>query len=139
MSQPFTTRVDDRLVERLTRRSEQSELSRGRLAERYIDEGLRMDAHPGIVFRDGPAGRRASLAGGPDVWEVISVVLDQDERGEAAVAEAAEYLGVASRVVATAVSYYGEYRDEIDSWIERNQLMADEAEAAWNAGIDAIS
>lgn len=27
-----------------------------------------MDEHPGIVFRSGPAGRRAGLAGGPDIW-----------------------------------------------------------------------
>lgn len=30
--------------------------------------------HPGIVFRPGPTGRRAGLAGGPDVWEVVRAV-----------------------------------------------------------------
>jgi hypothetical protein len=30
-----------------------------------------MNAHPGIVCRDGPAGRRPGVVGGPDVWEVI--------------------------------------------------------------------
>lgn len=139
MSKPFTTRVDDDLVERLTRRSVESELSRGRLAERYIDEGLRMDAHPGIVFRDGPAGRRAGLAGGLDVWQAISIVLDQEERGEAAAEAAAEYLGVPLRTMQIAISYYGEYRDEIDSWIQRNHEAADLAESAWRAGVDAIS
>ena len=38
------------------------------IGERQIDEGLRMEAHPGIVFRNGPSGRRAGLAAGPDVW-----------------------------------------------------------------------
>lgn len=70
---------------------------------------------------------------------MISVVLDQDERGEAAVEAAAEYLDLPLRVIRVAVNYYGEYRDEIDSWIERNQRVADEAEAAWRAGVDAIS
>jgi len=28
--------------------------------------------YPGILLRDGPAGQRAALAGGPDVWEVIA-------------------------------------------------------------------
>ena len=41
------------------------------IGERQIDEGLRMEAHPGIVFRNGPSGRRAGLAAGPDVWEVV--------------------------------------------------------------------
>jgi hypothetical protein len=36
--------------------------AKSRTAERLIDEGLRMEDHPGIVFRDGPAGRRAALA-----------------------------------------------------------------------------
>ncbi|HEX6455830.1 MAG TPA: hypothetical protein VF009_04860, partial [Solirubrobacterales bacterium] len=34
---------------------------------RYGEEGDRAETHPGIVFRSGPAGRRAGLAGGPDV------------------------------------------------------------------------
>ncbi len=33
-----------------------------------------MEEHPGIAFRDGPVGRRAALAGGPDVWEVIETL-----------------------------------------------------------------
>jgi hypothetical protein len=45
---------------------------RSRVAERLIDEGLRMEEFPGVVFRSGPTGRRASLLGGPDVWEVVA-------------------------------------------------------------------
>jgi len=33
-----------------------------------------MKEHPGVVFREGPSGRRAVLIGGPDVWEVVRVV-----------------------------------------------------------------
>jgi hypothetical protein len=33
-----------------------------------------MDDRLGIVFRDGPMGRRAGLAAGPDVWEVIAAM-----------------------------------------------------------------
>jgi hypothetical protein len=33
-----------------------------------------MADHPGILVKDGPTGRRAALAYGPDVWEVIKVV-----------------------------------------------------------------
>jgi len=38
------------------------------LAQRLIDEGLRMADHPGVIFKDGPSGRRAALAYGPDVY-----------------------------------------------------------------------
>ena len=41
-----------------------------------------LDRHPGIVFRDGPAGRRAAVVGGPDVWEIIGAVHSAPERGD---------------------------------------------------------
>lgn len=40
------------------------------IANRFVDEALRMEGHPGVIFRDGPTGRRAVLIGGPDVREV---------------------------------------------------------------------
>src|SRR5258708_10903006 len=43
-------------------------------ANRLVDEALRTSEHPGIVFRPGPTGRRAALAAGPDVWEVVRAV-----------------------------------------------------------------
>src|ERR1700677_5094399 len=43
-------------------------------ANRLVDEALRMAEHPGVIFRSGPTGRRAALAGGPDVWEVVRAV-----------------------------------------------------------------
>src|SRR5579884_1004978 len=46
---------------------------------RLVDEALRSHEHPGVFFRDGPAGRRARLVGGPDVWEVIAGI--QSTRG----------------------------------------------------------
>ena len=43
-------------------------------ANRLVDEALRCQEHPSVVFRDGSAGRRARLVGGPDVWEVAAAV-----------------------------------------------------------------
>ena len=43
-------------------------------ANRLVDGALRMSEHAGIMFRPGPTGRRAALAGGPDVWEVVRAV-----------------------------------------------------------------
>jgi uncharacterized protein (DUF433 family) len=98
------------------------------IAEQYLEEAVRMADHPGIVFRDGPAGRRAALAGHRlDVWQVIETV--QQEGGD--VETAAEYLSVSPGLVGAAVGYYADYRDEIDEWIARNTAAATEAEAAW--------
>src|SRR4051794_32955138 len=87
---------------RLEQRSETHEKSG--LAKRYIEEGLRMDQHAGIVFRPGPAGRRPALEGGPDVWEVIRVVKNTPERGDASIRAAATWLGISPRKVETAVA-----------------------------------
>lgn len=105
------------------------------LAQRYIEEGLRMDEHPLVVFADGPAGRRAQLAGtGKDLWEVIQVV--RDNGGEAE--PTADYLQVSVGLVGAAISYYGAYPQEIDDWILANQQEAERAYASWVAGQAAV-
>jgi uncharacterized protein (DUF433 family) len=105
------------------------------LAQRYIEEGLRMDEHPLIRFADGPAGRRARLVGtGKDVWEVIATVRDND--GDAA--EASHYLEIPLGLVQAAITYYGAHKDEFDEWIELNEHEAAEAHAAWAAGQAAL-
>lgn len=46
-----------------------------RVIRELLDMAVRMQRFPGIVFVDGPAGRRAHLAGtGLDVWEVIDLL-----------------------------------------------------------------
>lgn len=90
-----------------------------------------MPEHPGIVFRDGPAGPRAALATGPDVWEVIETLQGTGERGEAAIAATADWGGLAVEQVRTALAYYGNHREEIDEWIAANRAEAARARAAW--------
>ncbi|HEX9732824.1 MAG TPA: hypothetical protein VGG06_12660 [Thermoanaerobaculia bacterium] len=42
-------------------------------ASQLLAEALKMRRAPGVVFVDGPAGRRAVVAGtGLDVWEVVA-------------------------------------------------------------------
>jgi hypothetical protein len=130
-TQTFSARWDANVVERLSRRSVLDGTNKSRLAERYVDEGTRIDEHPGVVFRGGPTGRRAVLAGGPDVWEVMATLKGGEARGERAIAAAAELLNLTNSHVRTAVRYYGAYPEEIDERIKRNLEEADAAEAAW--------
>lgn len=127
----FSARWDAGVVERLDRRSELAGTNRSRLAERYVDEGTRMDEHPGIVFRDGPTGRRSAVAGGPDVWEAMATLKAGRAKGDEAVAEAADLLNLTELQMRTAVRYYSDYPEEIDERILRNIEDADAAEAAW--------
>ena len=95
-----------------------------------------MDDHPGVAFRDGPAGRRAVLVGGPDVWEVIRAVrsartaepeLDPDR----VLALVASNTGVHPRLTQVALRYWADYPDEIDSWVTDAERAEADALAAW--------
>ncbi len=101
--------------------------SRARTAAGLLEEAVRATLHPGIVFRPGPAGRRAALVGGPDVWEVVSIWKENRRNARAT----ADYLGLPLALVAAALDYYDSYREEIDSWIRRNEVEASRAEASW--------
>jgi hypothetical protein len=89
---------------------------------------MRLDRHPGIVFRDGPAGRRAVVVGGPDVWEVIVAARSAAERGERLIDVLAERIGVAPEKIRTAIRYYAEYRDDVDRFIALIEEEADRLE-----------
>lgn len=97
---------------------------------RAVVRATRAD-HPGIVFKDGPTGRRATVAFGPDVWEVIKFLQEIDERGPEALNAAAEVFAIEASRVAAAVNYYGEYRDEIDAEIDAANKASERAEQAW--------
>jgi len=132
-------RLASSTLDRLDRQARSLGEPKTRVGERLLDEGLRMAEHPGIVFRDGPAGRRAALAGGPDVWEVIATVKGAEETGEAAIAATAAWASLSPAQVRTAVRYYADYRDEIDSRIRQNLETADREHAAWQRAQDALA
>jgi hypothetical protein len=132
MSAPLSIRFDDSLLARLKRRAQShAGSSTSALAQRLIDEGLRMADHPGIIFKDGPSGRRAALAYGADVWEIIKYLREIDDRGPAALDAAAEAFAADPGRIATAVSYYGDYPDEIDAEITAADEASLRAEQAW--------
>lgn len=123
-------RLDPQLKEDLARRAHDEGISETSLVTRLIDEGLKTSAHPGIVYRDGPAGRRAAVGGGPDVWEVVVAIRHTDKRGDARVGAAAEQLGVSEQLVRTAVSFAAAHPSEVETMIDRNEAAAERAQRA---------
>lgn len=90
-----------------------------------------MEDHPGIVFRDGPAGRRAALAGGPDVWEVMETVKGTGLAGDEAVRATAEWGALTQAQVRAAVRYYADFQEEIDQRIALGHEEAERLRAGW--------
>jgi hypothetical protein len=132
MTMPLSIRFEAALLARLRARASATiGTNTSALAQRLVDEGLRMADHPGVTFKDGPTGRRAALAYGPDVWEVVKFLEEVDERGPAALEAAAEVFAVDVNRIATVIAYYGEYRDEIDTEIAAADEASVRAEEAW--------
>jgi hypothetical protein len=131
----YTLRLAAGTRQRLSERARRAQIPERTLAQRYLEEGLRHDAHPLIQFLDGPSGRRASLIGrGLDVWEVIATVRDHN----GSIDEAAEYLRIPAGLVKAAVAYYGDFRDEIDAEIGLNEAEYERGRAALAAGEPAL-
>lgn len=133
MSEMVTVRMLATLVEQLEMAARRADKSRSALIQRYVDEGLRRDRHPRITFKDGPAGRRAAIIGGPDVWEMMSFVEQLEARGEDAIAETARWFSLPVEDVRAGLAYAAEFIDEIRSRIDLNQQVLNEAHAAWQA------
>jgi hypothetical protein len=105
-------------------------------ANRLVDEALRMAEHPGIMFRPGPTGRRAALAGGPDVWEVVRAVksaraAEPELADDGLLSLVADNTGTPLRLVRVAVRYWASYPDEIDAEITAADAAENAAEQAW--------
>ena len=126
MVRSVSYRLPEQLKAELHRRADEEGLTETTLVVQLLQEGLAARRHPGIVFRPGPAGRRAGLAGGPDVWEVIVGVRHAsgdalDER----VTHAAEQMDLPRALVEVAVSYAAGNEDEIESQIQANDDAAE--------------
>jgi len=116
--------MSDAVLDRLERLSERLGQPRSRVAEQLIDEGIRLREFPGIVFRSGPTGRRAALADGPDVWEIVRG-LKQARSGKG---DPVELLMASSDLreeqIRLAADYYSAYPDEIDARIREDEEAA---------------
>jgi len=128
VSRPRSFRFPDTLLASLQERARERGESANAVAERYLEEGLRRDDHPLIMFREGAAGRRAALVGTRlDVSQVINTLRESDNSINAT----AEYLEISEPHVRAAVRYYAEFRDEVDEWRERMRALAAREEEAW--------
>ena len=132
MEEPLDDGINTRVPHRVRQALEDVAKDRGlnplSFARTLLDEGLRRERHPGIVFRDGPAGRRAAIEGRrPDVWQVMETLWGS----EGDIGDAAKYLGLRAEQVQAAVGYYSEFSDEVNSWIKRNREEAERLQERW--------
>jgi uncharacterized protein (DUF433 family) len=124
----INTRIPRRMKEDLSTLSKRRHVDESDLARALLDEGLRREKHPGIVFRTTPSGREAALEGRRlYVWQVMETVRASDGN----VDESAEYLAVRPDQVRSALDYYAEYGPEIDQLIHENRQETTQARERW--------
>lgn len=131
MSSPTNVRFPESVDHGLTGYARRVGSPKSAVVVRAVREWLRMQNHPGVVFVTTVEGeRRAALAVGPQVWTVAESWLqhDADDRSPAVVADA---LGLPTVDVETALAYWAEFRDEIDTLVSVQHAAQDEALAAW--------
>ena len=121
-------RLDDELRQRLADEAAAQGTTLTELIERFAREGLASATHPGIVFKPGPSGRRAALAGGPDVWEIAAAWRDTSGSEARRIAGVADQFGLHQRQIVIALNYAAAHRDEIEARVQLNDTALREAE-----------
>jgi hypothetical protein len=125
MARPTSFRLPDDLLDRLDEEAASSGRSVTALVTSLLDEGIKTHHFPGIVYRDGPTGRRAALVSGPDVWEVVRAVSEAKGRGEARLHSVAEAHDLPLARARLAVEFYAAFPEEIDERIEADERAAE--------------
>lgn len=128
---PVSIRLEDDLRRRLRTYAQRKGEPLSTVAQRAIDEWLSAQDHSGLVFRDGPAGRRAGLVRGPDIWEVVAVLREQEGSPDERISQAAVHMGLPRRDVEVAAGYWAAHQDEVDAQLAANEEAADRELAAW--------
>ena len=87
--------------------------SRNALADRLLNEALRLERHPVVRFRTGYAGRREPSVQGTRLLVRQLVATHRGHDGD--VDKTAEYFSLEPSIVRAVLAYYAEFRDEVDA------------------------
>ena len=125
MAQPTSFRLPAELLRRIDEEAADRRTTVTSLVTMLLDEGLKTRRFPGIVYRDGPAGRRAGVVGGPDVWEIIRALKQAPGNGEKRILWVAQELAAAPSSIRLAADFYAAYPAEVDERISLDDRIAD--------------
>ncbi|HWB72635.1 MAG TPA: hypothetical protein VG452_10485 [Egibacteraceae bacterium] len=117
-------RISEDAKQRLAARAAHDGMSATALLERLIIEGVDALDHPGIVHRGPAHNRRAALAAGPDVWEVVARLRELQGSEEQRIATLARETDLHPRLIRIAIDYAAARPDEVKARIERHQAAA---------------
>lgn len=125
MATSTSFRISHAARRRLADRAAHEGVSATALLERLIVEGIDALDHPGVVHRGPTHDRRAALAAGPDVWEIIARLQELKGGQEKRIATLSDETGLHPRQIRIAVDYASEHPEEVRERIGRNRAAAE--------------
>lgn len=122
-------RMSDAAKTRLTSRAAREGMTATALLDQLIVEGIDQLDYPEIIFRGPAHDRRAALAAGPDVWEVIARLQELDGSEEQRISILSAESDLHPRLIRIALDYAAEHPGEVRERIERNRVMTERSRA----------
>jgi hypothetical protein len=125
MAKSTSFRISDTARSRLAERAAQEGVTATALLDQLITEGVDQLDYPGVVFRGPAHDRRAGLAGGPDIWEIVSRLQELDGTEEQRITVLSDESDLHPRLIRVALDYAAEHASQIRARISRNRELAD--------------
>ncbi|WP_051022585.1 hypothetical protein [Nocardia pneumoniae] len=117
--------VSESAARRLAERAAREGTTCTVLLDRLIQEGVDQLDHPGIVFRGPLHDRRAALAAGPDIWEVVARLRELDGPVERRIAVLSAKSDLHTSKIRVALAYARAHGGEILDRIGRYRQAAE--------------
>jgi hypothetical protein len=118
-------RISDTARTRLASRAAREGMTATALLDQLITEGIDQLDYPGIIFRGPAHDRRAALAAGPDVWEVVARLQELEGSEEQRISLLSAESDLHPRLIRIALDYAAEHSDEVRERIDRNRGMTE--------------
>ena len=125
MAASTSFRISETARSRLASRAAHDGMTATALVDQLIIEGIDQLDHPGIIFRGPAHDRRAALAAGPDVWEVVARLQELQGSEEQRISLLAAESELHSRLIRIALDYAAGHADDVQARIDHNQAMAE--------------
>ena len=125
MAASTSFRISDTARTRLASRAAREGITATALLDQLIIEGTDQLDYPGIVFRGPAHDRRAALAAGPDVWEVVARLQELEGSEEQRISILAAESDLHPRLIRIALDYAAEHSGEVRERIDRNRGMTE--------------
>ena len=126
MPRPTSFRLPKELLERVEAESRDVGISITQLVSSLLDEGLKTRRFAGVVYRGGAGRRRAAIAAGPDVWEVVRDLAAAPGGGTDRVENVVAETGLTSASVCLAADFYASFPEEINELIQADERAAEQ-------------